>query len=62
MVWICSFELVANHGTATGPVTDYGATITHWMRRRQPKYKGAYRGELERPSPSYLIDVSVQDP
>lgn len=28
------------------------------MRHRQPKYKGCYRGELERPSPSYLIDVS----
>lgn len=41
-----------------GPVTDYGATVTHWMRHRQPKYKGLYNGEVERPSPSYLVDVS----
>lgn len=39
------------------PVTDYGATVTHWMRQRLPKYKGSYRGELERPSPSYLVDM-----
>lgn len=46
----------------TGPVTDYGATTTHWMRHRQPKYKGSYRGDLERPSPSYLINVRVLGP
>ncbi|ROV99158.1 hypothetical protein VMCG_06657 [Cytospora schulzeri] len=39
------------------PVTDYGATVNHWMRHRLPKYKGSYQGELERPSPSYLIDM-----
>ena len=42
-----------------GPVTDYSATMINWMRRRQPLYKGGYRGELERPSPSYIVDVSI---
>ncbi|KAK4192012.1 WD40-repeat-containing domain protein [Podospora australis] len=40
-----------------GPVTDYGATIVHWMRNRQPRYKGSYRGEAERPSVSYIVDM-----
>ncbi|KAL1835285.1 hypothetical protein VTK73DRAFT_5829 [Phialemonium thermophilum] len=44
------------------PVTDYGATIVHWMRHRQPRYKGSYKGELERPSPSYIVDVSRTRP
>ncbi|KAJ9151882.1 Protein PFS2 [Pleurostoma richardsiae] len=39
------------------PVTDYGATVVNWMRHRQPRYKGSYRGELERPSASYIIDM-----
>ncbi|KAK4138331.1 WD40 repeat-like protein [Trichocladium antarcticum] len=39
------------------PVTDYGATIVHWMRHRQPRYKGAFIGETERPSPSYIVDM-----
>jgi len=43
---------------APGPVTDYGATMVHWMRNRQPRYKGGFQGETERPSPSYIIDVS----
>lgn len=43
---------------STGPVTDYGSTMVHWMRYRQPRYKGGYQGEVERPSPSYIIDVS----
>jgi polyadenylation factor subunit 2 len=42
-----------------GPVTDYGATIVHWMRHRQPRYKGSYAGETERPSNSYIVDVSI---
>jgi hypothetical protein len=41
----------------TGPVTDYGSTIVHWMRNRQPRFKGGYQGEMERPSPSYIVDV-----
>lgn len=40
------------------PVTDYGATMAHWMRNRNPRYKGASRGEAERPSASYIVDVS----
>ncbi|KAK3302002.1 WD40-repeat-containing domain protein [Chaetomium strumarium] len=39
------------------PVTDYGATIVHWMRRRQPRYKGSFVGETERPSNSYIVDM-----
>lgn len=54
-------RIAADH-THAGPVTDYGATVTHWMRHRQPKYKGSYRGEFERPSPSYLVDVSCPSP
>jgi polyadenylation factor subunit 2 len=42
-----------------GPVTDYGATVVHWMRRRQPRWKGSYSGETERPSNSYIVDVSL---
>ncbi|KAK3896986.1 WD40-repeat-containing domain protein, partial [Staphylotrichum tortipilum] len=40
-----------------GPVTDYGATIVHWMRHRQPRYKGSIAGETERPSISYIVDM-----
>lgn len=43
----------------TGPVTDYGATVTHWLHNRVPKYRGSYNGEAERPSPSYIVDVSI---
>ncbi|GAB1320660.1 pre-mRNA cleavage and polyadenylation factor (CPF) complex subunit [Madurella fahalii] len=39
------------------PVTDYGATIVHWMRNRQPRYKGSFLGETERPSASYIVDM-----
>jgi hypothetical protein len=45
-----------------GPVTDYSSTLVHWMRHRQPRYKGSYHGEAERPSPSYIIDVSLPLP
>jgi hypothetical protein len=45
-----------------GPVTDYGATIVHWMRHRKPRYMGSYSGEAERPSISYIVDVSTQNP
>lgn len=40
------------------PVTDYGATMAHWMRNRNPRYKGSFQGEAERPSASYIVDVS----
>ena len=40
-----------------GPVTDYTSSMVQWMRRRQPRYKGGGRMEMERPSPSYIVDV-----
>lgn len=40
-----------------GAVTDYGSSMVQWMRHRQPKYKGGVRLEVERPSPSYIVDV-----
>ncbi|KAI0007834.1 WD40 repeat-like protein [Xylariaceae sp. FL0662B] len=39
------------------PVTDYGATLAHWMRNRQPRFKGSFSGEVERPSASYIVDM-----
>ncbi|KAK5664096.1 hypothetical protein OQA88_311 [Cercophora sp. LCS_1] len=39
------------------PVTDYGATIVHWTRNRQPRYRGSYSGEAERPSASFIVDM-----
>ncbi|CAH0016480.1 unnamed protein product [Clonostachys rhizophaga] len=39
------------------PVTDYSATVTHWLRNRAPNYKGPYTGESERPSASYIVDM-----
>lgn len=30
------------------------------MRNRQPRYKGSYLGETERPSISYIVDVSLR--
>ncbi|KAJ8068086.1 hypothetical protein OCU04_003660 [Sclerotinia nivalis] len=44
-------------GRGRRPVTDYSSTMVHWMRNRQPRYKGGYQGEMERPSPSYMIDM-----
>ncbi|KAK0623569.1 WD40-repeat-containing domain protein [Immersiella caudata] len=40
-----------------GPVTDYGATVVHWMRHRRARYLGSYGGEAERPSISYIVDM-----
>ncbi|KAI1755442.1 WD40 repeat-like protein [Xylaria castorea] len=39
------------------PVTDYGSTMARWTRDRQPRYKGSFNGELERPSASYIVDM-----
>ncbi|UNI14044.1 pre-mRNA cleavage and polyadenylation factor (CPF) complex subunit [Purpureocillium takamizusanense] len=39
------------------PVTDYSATVTHWLRNRTANYKGGYTGEAERPSASYIVDM-----
>ncbi|KAL3477359.1 WD40-repeat-containing domain protein [Aspergillus californicus] len=49
-------------GGTAGPrrprlVTDYGSSMTQWMRNRQPRYKGGFRMELERPSASYTVDM-----
>ncbi|CAG8961819.1 hypothetical protein HYFRA_00013995 [Hymenoscyphus fraxineus] len=44
-------------GRGKRPVTDYGSTMVHWMRNRQPRFKGGYQGEMERPSPSYIVDM-----
>lgn len=38
-------------------MTDYSSTLVHWMRHREARYKGSYHGEVERPSPSYIIDM-----
>lgn len=35
--------------------------MIHFMRNRQPRYKGGFQGEMERPSPSYIVDVSLVD-
>jgi hypothetical protein len=51
-------EHSADDRDAAGPVTDYGSTMLHWIRNRQPRWKGGYQGEMERPSPSYIVDVS----
>jgi polyadenylation factor subunit 2 len=40
------------------PVTDYSATLLHWLHNRVPNYKGGYIGEAERPSPSYIVDMT----
>lgn len=40
-----------------GAVTDYGSSMIQWMRNRQPRYKGAPKVEMERPSASYIADV-----
>ncbi|KAI0602976.1 WD40-repeat-containing domain protein [Biscogniauxia sp. FL1348] len=31
--------------------------MAHWMRNRQPRVKGAFKGEVERPSASYIVDM-----
>jgi hypothetical protein len=36
--------------------------MAHWMQYRQPRYKAKFQGEMERPSPSYIVDVSTIDP
>ncbi|KAI2462848.1 WD40 repeat-like protein [Annulohypoxylon bovei var. microspora] len=39
------------------PVTDYGSTLAHWMRNREPRFKGGFMGEAERPSASYIVNM-----
>ena len=52
----CHIE-ITHTDLETGPVTDYTSSMVQWMRRRQPRYKGGGRMEMERPSPSYIVDV-----
>ncbi|KAL2064166.1 hypothetical protein VTL71DRAFT_4660 [Oculimacula yallundae] len=51
------YDGVFIRGRGRRPATDYGSTMVHWMRNRQPRFKGGYQGEMERPSPSYIIDM-----
>ncbi|PVH82499.1 WD40 repeat-like protein [Cadophora sp. DSE1049] len=51
------YEGVFIRGRGRRPVTDYGSTMVHWMRNRQPRFKGGYQGEMERPSASYIVDM-----
>ncbi|KAG9242464.1 WD40-repeat-containing domain protein [Calycina marina] len=51
------FQPGFGRGRGKRAITDYGSTMVHWMRNRQPRYKGGYQGEMERPSPSYIIDM-----
>ncbi|KAL3417318.1 polyadenylation factor subunit 2 [Phlyctema vagabunda] len=46
----------AGRGRGKRAVTDYSATMIHWMRNRQPRWKEV-KGERERPSPSYIQDM-----
>lgn len=39
-----------------GPTTDYGTSVVQWIRHRR---RGRARTEQERPSASYMIDVST---
>ncbi|KAF2477602.1 WD40 repeat-like protein [Lindgomyces ingoldianus] len=39
------------------PVTDYGSTTVQWTRNRRPQYKHISPPEIERPSPSYIVDM-----
>lgn len=42
-----------------GLVTDYGSSMVQWMRTRRPRYRGEHRMEVERPSASFTVDVSI---
>jgi hypothetical protein len=33
--------------------------MVQWMRTRRPRYRGEHRMEMERPSASFTVDVSV---
>jgi len=34
------------------------SVLSELSNNRRPRYKGGYQGEMERPSPSYIVDVS----
>lgn len=41
-----------------GPATDYGSSMVRWMRDAGPRWESKRGFEYERPSPSFMIDVS----
>jgi len=43
----------------SGPATDYSANMAQFVHNRRPQYKGTMGFEMERPSASYVIDVSL---
>lgn len=45
--------------STTGPVTDYGSTLAHWMRNRAAGVTTFPLGEGERPTASHIADVSL---
>jgi len=49
----------ANKKCIKGPVTDYSSTMVQWMRNRGPRDIKNPRLEQERPSASYIVDVSL---
>jgi polyadenylation factor subunit 2 len=44
--------------TLPGAVTDYGATTVQFMRNRRARYKNTPMAETERPSASYVVDMT----
>lgn len=43
-----------------GPATDYSSAMANWVLNRRPESdRGPLGFEVERPSPSYIIDVRV---
>ena len=56
---LCEYTKIQKINTEfrPGAITDYGPSMVQWMRNRQPRYKGGAYLEMERPSPSYVIDV-----
>jgi hypothetical protein len=47
------------HYHAVGPATDYIANMAQFVQNRRPQYKGSVGFETERPSASFVIDVSL---
>ncbi|KAI9729439.1 MAG: pre-mRNA cleavage and polyadenylation factor (CPF) complex subunit [Cirrosporium novae-zelandiae] len=41
------------------PVTDYGTSLVQWTLNRGPRYKGTQHMETERPSVSYVVDMTL---
>lgn len=44
----------------TGPVTDYGTSVSKWMLKRRMNWRGQTRDFL-RPAPAFVIDVSCDE-